>query len=426
MPKNFQLIVLGVFVFLAVLAVLIFSGVFSRQQAEELTTGPVVVWGTIPTSALGSVRNELGSLPFVYQEVAEDQFEQKFIEALASGEGPDLVVISESFIYEHGSKLYPITFENLPEREFRESFTDAGEVFIQGGQIYALPLLLDPIMMYWNRALFKNAGVARYPVNWVEFNTLPEKLTKKDASGAILESAVALGGSKNITHAKEILSTLVLQTGDPIVDTSGPEPQVVLGSLPGDSAASALRFYAEFANPLRSSYSWNSSLPNSRDAFAAESVAMYFGLASDYRTISRKNPHIDFDIATVPQSSSPRAVRTTFTHVYGVAIVKNSQNLAKAFEVAWFMVFRDFAEKLSEALLLPPARRDLLEKGSQDRVLSVTYDSAIIARTWLDPNPLESVTVFRTMIDGATSGEFNFSEAIATGRSLLGALFGKK
>ena len=77
---------------------------------------------------------------------------------------------------------------------------------------------------------------------------------------------------------------LSLQAGDDIVVRGEDDIFVpVLGDFKdgGISAAeSAIRFYTEFANPSRQTYSWNRSLPEAQRAFIGNQVAMYFGFAS--------------------------------------------------------------------------------------------------------------------------------------------------
>ena len=68
---------------------------------------------------------------------------------------------------------------------------------------------------------------------------------------------------------------------------------------------------------------------------------------------------------------------------------------------------------LAAAFNLPPVRRDLLAQKPTDAVLSVLYDAAIRARTWLDPRPEDSDNAFKHAVDGVSSGRVGVSEAIS-------------
>ena len=50
---------------------------------------------------------------------------------------------------------------------------------------------------------------------------------------------------------------------------------------------SVLTYYTDFANPLKSVYSWNRSFSSSRDAFLAQNLAVYFGPGSEIEYITR-------------------------------------------------------------------------------------------------------------------------------------------
>ena len=57
---------------------------------------------------------------------------------------------------------------------------------------------------------------------------------------------------------------------------------------------SVLKFYTDFADPLKDVYSWNKSFSNSRDAFSAENLVFYLGYASELQSLINKNPNQNF------------------------------------------------------------------------------------------------------------------------------------
>jgi len=91
-----------------------------------------------------------------------------------------------------------------------------------------------------------------------------------------------------------------------------------------------MRFYTEFSKSNKDSYTWNRSLPPSRSMFEAGDLALYFGYASEYKAIKLKNPHLNFDVAMMPQVG-PTATKLTFGRMYGVGVVSASKNQAGAF-----------------------------------------------------------------------------------------------
>lgn len=429
MPRsNFQIILLLAFGFFAVIAIFIFSGTIPLFKSNEGISGNVLIWGTLPQSAmdpvLGEIAEENSDVKIEYVEKTPSNFDKEFIEALASGSGPDLFLLSQDYILRYSNKIFAIPYTSLSEREFKDTYVQEGELYLTGDGILALPLSLDPMVMYWNRDIFSSEGVATPPSYWDELPALAAKLTKKDAAGNITRSAVALGDYKNVNYAKDIIATLFLQLGNSIVarDAEGKPRETLAESEAGARLGeSVLRFYTEFADPAKPTYSWNRSISSSKQAFIAGRAGLYFGYASEILELREKNPHLNFDVARIPQVRDAKA-KANFGRLQGMAITKASQNPRAAFYVAGLLSSSEFAGMLSENLYLPPARRDLLSVKPSDPYLSIFYDNALTARAWLDPSPFETDAVFGETINNILSGRFRPSEALGAMRDELRTL----
>ena len=97
---------------------------------------------------------------------------------------------------------------------------------------------------------------------------------------------------------------LILQTGNDIIERTDEGLESVINravDITGSPAESAVRFFMEFSNPSKRTHSWNRGMPESKDTFSAGDLAVYFGLASELSDISLKTPHLNFDVAVVPQ-----------------------------------------------------------------------------------------------------------------------------
>ena len=279
----------------------------------------------------------------------------------------------------------------------------------------ALPILVDPLVMYWNRSLFNAASLALPPKAWDELVDLSTKLTKTDPSFSVLQSTIALGGYENVTNAKEILATLVMQAGNPIttrIPTQGVESilsdRLGFAEAPADSA---IRFYTEFANPVKLVYSWNRALPASLDMFLRGDLALYLGFASELLDIQEKNPNLNFDVARVPQVSDG-PTKSTFGKFYGIALMKQSDNVGGAFQAAFALSGAQAGQLWSDKFLLSPVRRDLLAQKPTDAFKSIFYTEALIAHGFLDPSPTETDGILGTMISDIASGRRGVSQAV--------------
>jgi ABC-type glycerol-3-phosphate transport system substrate-binding protein len=303
-------------------------------------------------------------------------------------------------------------------------FIQAAEIYMRQNGVVAVPYAIDPMVMYWNRDLFDNASITVVPTFWDEFLTLAPKLTTRDQKTQdITQSAIAFGEYANVANAKDILAMLFLQTGDPIVRMNSqwyPVGDLLKQDgeylIPDQDVISALRYYMDFSNPLKSIYSWSRALPNSRDQFLKGGLAVYFGYASEYKVLKEKNPHLNFAVAPVPQTRGT-TVEITFAKMHGLAVLKSSTNKATAFVAVQKLLESDYSGAFASQFGLPPVRRDLLNVQQTDAVMSVLYDSAIRARTWLDPRPEATEGFFKTAIESISSGRNDVTQSV----SVLGA-----
>jgi ABC-type glycerol-3-phosphate transport system substrate-binding protein len=432
--NNFQTILVAIFLAFFVFAVLIFSGLIkidNKSGSGSDLQGKVLIWGTLTSSDFKNVFEEANdsknnSLSVNYIKKSSDTYEQDLIEAFAKGNAPDIFIISEDMIGKFENFSYVIPFENYPERTFRDSFIDGAEIFLSKKGLIALPILVDPVVMFYNKTLFTNEGLATVPKYWDELFDLSSKLTKKTGDGVISQSMIALGRYDNIEHSKEILSTLFLQNGSKILERVEDDKDRVKysPSLSEKSESSmnpvvnVLNFFLEFSNPTLSAYSWNRSLSSSFDMFTSGREAMYIGMASDLFKIQETNPNLSFDVTEVLQTKGLKA-KTTYGKFYAFMINKNSKNLATSYAFAMKLSSKENAGNFSKALSLPPVLRSLLASKPSDSYLTTFYNSAIFSKSWIDYDPKKSDIIFEEMIQNILSNKLNVDSAVGKAEDQL-------
>ena len=428
--SPFQIILLVASGIIIVVGVLLFA--FSKSK-ESQEAGTVIVWGSLPNEVFIPMYDFLKNEKKIeqnieYKYIEPSKFDNEFTTALAEGVGPDLVLITDDKLIRHEKKLFQISYEFYTERLFKDTYIEAGEIFTDEKGVFAFPITVDPLVMYWNRATFTEKGISLPPKFWDEVLTVAPQLIETETDLSIKKSAVALGEYSNINNSKQILSTLFLQAGNKIIQRNRvDEPGTPVFSVIFDQkldyavapSQAALNFYTQFANPSRTVYSWNRSMPASIDAFIAGDVAMYFGFASEFATIREKNPNLNFDVAIIPQSRTGN--RATYARVMALAIPKTTPNVERAFALIRNMTASDSVAVLADAMFLPPVKRDLLAKKPDNAFMQTFHDSALIAKSVYDFNPEQSEEVFRRMVESIVSGRLTSSEAIlrATGEIKL-------
>src|SRR3989338_2500397 len=424
--NPFQVVILGLFIAAIVGGVIVLATTKSKNRGSGIH---VVIWGTVAQESFNYATEEItrgtDGYKITYIEQRPENFDQKLIEALASGSGPDAIILPQDLILRYRDKISPIPYSAVPLRTFKDSFIEESELFLHPLGILAMPFSVDPLVMYWNRDILTNAGIANPPQFWDEFIALAKNLTVKDQSLNIIKSAVALGEYSNITNAKEIIATLFLQAGNPItnLDNNG---LLVSTLYPATlSSIGAINFYTDFANPIKPDYSWNLSLPSSLDFFIAGDLAFYFGFASEISKIRDKNPNLNFDMSYFPQPRKA-SVLITFGRMQGIALLASSRNWQDAFAAVLAITSsKNPIARWSINTGLPPVRRGVLSANPSDPYQEILYNSALRSRAWLDPNPLRSKTIFQDMIEFVTSGQFEVGRAIETaGKNLTNAAKG--
>ncbi len=366
-------------------------------------------------TTLRSSDKTFASVSYVQKNPAT--YDSDLLNAMASGQGPDLFLVSQTHVASFADKITPIPYSALSQAQFTSSFIDEGQIFLTPNGSLALPFSVDPLVMYWNRDLYATAGVAQVPAYWNDFLTTSPKITSLDKNSNLIQAAVGLGTWANIANAKAILSSLFMQAGDSIVARSTSGALVATfgqtpANAPANPAESALRFYTEFANPSKTSYSWNASLPQSTEAFVGGTLATYFGFASEYSSLAARNPNLSFGVALLPQLQG-NSTRITFANMTGLAISRSAANPNGALAVAKALTGQQAISLLAEAVPLPPVRRDVALDTSGNAAMQVFVQSSLISHAWLDPNPARTDTLFKTMVEQVLSGATEPAGAVA-------------
>ncbi len=426
--SKFQIIVIGIFVVCIIAGVALFATYKGKDSSTALPA--ITVWGTFPSGVFGTLLSQLNSsratvLAVNYVEMPAANFDKNFIEALARGQGPDAILIPQDMLLRHGDKIIPIPATILTERDFRNTYVQEAELYLSPArEALALPFTLDPLVMYWNRDIYTNAGIATYPRFWDEFDGITSKIDLKDVNSNIRRSAIALGEFSNINNAREILGALLMQNGNPVtfVDTRGEGVVSALGDgqYSGiQSSTPAVTFFTQFSNPRNPRYSWNRSLPSSKSWFLSGSLATYFGFSSELFDIMAKNPNLNFDVAPFPQDRKGKN-RVTYGSMYGFSIVRSASNPTNTFNSLQILTAPDSLALLNKISFLPPVRRDMLATGSTDPYQSIFYDSALISRGWLDMSFSKTYGIFQNMVESISSGKETVYSAIQTAHDQLG------
>jgi len=141
------------------------------EKPPELT---LTVWGVENRSVFQGLQADYEKLrPNVrvdYEQLNPATYEQELINALAAGQGPDVIMLHSSWLPKHFNKIVPVSDAQLNLKTLRELFPSVAEQnFAPDGPIYALPLYIDTLALFYNQDIFDKNGVAVPPKDWLEF-----------------------------------------------------------------------------------------------------------------------------------------------------------------------------------------------------------------------------------------------------------------
>lgn len=384
----------------------------------------ITIWGTFPTNTFTQYVSTINSslaqqITVNYVEKKPDTLSRDFVNALALGQGPDVLLITADMILPQQNKLTFIPYSALPQRTFMESYIDEADVYMSSDGLLAVPFTVDPLVMYWNRDTFNAAGIASYPKYWDEFTGtsqnmgLIQKLTSKDQNGNLRKTALAMGNFSNITNARELLGSLFLQKGNRVtVMNNQGFMQSTLKTSDSVNISPALKFFSDAVNPLSVNYSWNRGMQNDKTAFLSGTLATYFGFASELSDIRNKNQNLNFDVAPLPQSRTSSDKSAAYGKMYGFSLVRASQNLNTSYQVIAILTSPQNLATLSSDMYIPSVRNDIIAQGSSDPYITIFNQAALIAKTWLDIDPIQSRNLLSSMVDSVTSGQKTADQAL--------------
>ena len=447
---------------------MLLSGCGFRPSATEGYKIPLEIWGVFDdTDAYANIISEYRKLnPYIgdiqYRKLSPETYKEDLIDAFASGKGPDIFMIRNSWRPDFEDKTAAAPAGTILEKDYRDAFVDvvAADFISTENKIFGIPLSVDSLALYYNKDIFNAAGITKAPETWEEVADIARRLTVLDQFGNMTRSGIALGTGTNINRSSDILTTLMLQLGVTTQDQSGK-----VGFAQAE-AAQAFDFYNQFARITSPNYSWNARQHYSIDAFYEGTTAMMINYSWQNDTLVQKNAKLNIGVAPLPQFKKDTPVN--MANYWGFAVSKSKavdamkftpsnsstvvsaekQNEVRVLEAWQFLKFlalsgekktitltnglvgttkefpltldptKDYLEKTHK----PAARRDLIATQKNDVVLSPFAYGNLIAKNWYRGNPEAADGILIDMIDSVGRGEKTVADALSTAANRINLL----
>jgi len=425
-PKRRLVILASLLLIGGVTFIVIRSNLQSRIDVAR-PKAELTMWGVLSADEMdllngGYTAKEPG-VTLTYTQIPKEQYETRLLNALASGQGPDIVMIHNHNLTKEADKLVPApqgvvglaTVQDLYPRVVEEEFIDPQ------GAIYALPIYLDTLALFYNKELLDQAGIAELPKTWEEFQAMIPKLRELKNNGQIVRAAAALGGSaKTVPTGIDLLQLLLLQNGA-LSDLNGDSIQTLTPSFANGAGENAFNFYLSFGNSGSSVYTWNDGQGDYLESFSAGKTAMIFDYRDRMSEIKRRAPFLKFGVAAMPQLTKSASVN--YPDYWGLAVSKQSKfpNEAWGF-IADTLTDQGLMQDYMQNAGRPPALRTLIGLVADIPEVGVFAKQALTARSWRQADEVAIRDIFSRGIVRVTSGQTSPFQALNEIQDQVGVL----
>jgi len=417
------------------------SGEEGPQKLEEIN---LVYWRVKDerddfAELIDQFNQRYSHINITYRQIREEVYEETLWKAWAKDEGPDIFSIPSTWLGKYQEMISPIplkgpikmqrevmvgTIKKEPQvREetdnmyglidLKQNFVDLiSEDVVVNDQIYGLPLSMDILVLYYNQDMLNNAAIPYPPATWQSFAEQVAKLVIEDREGEILQAGASLGGAENIRYLTDIISLLMLQNGTTMVQQNQAvfyEPPVEDPSyFPG---IEALRFYTDFADSSKNIYTWNETLPESREAFINNKTAFYIGYYSDLPYIRTQAPKLNFGIAPVPQIAGSLK-KINFADYWLETVSRKTAHPDACWAFLKFVTQPENAQYFLSKTGYPTAHKDWINAQLEDVDLAPFAQGVLTAQSWYKGKNYPLVKeAFQRMVRDVLEGSKTYLEA---------------
>lgn len=424
--RQILIIVGGV---IAIIVVVVVFGVVLKPPS--CTPAALEVWGVYDEPAAFSdliktyeKQNKCVSVKYVKKDF--NTYGTDLLNAFASDKAPDIFMIHNTWLPQYKDKIKELPETLMTFQNFRDTFVEVAESDLtDSNKIYGLPLYVDTLALYYNKNYFNTAGISFPPETWSQLIADLDKLTKRNSTGAIERAGISLGTSENVNRSTDILALLMLQNGTKMVSDDKKfanfNKVVLLEQGTYYPGSDALRFYTEFSNPSKRTYTWNRRMPYSINAFVDGKTAMMINYSHHIATIKAKSPYLNFGISTMPQLDG-RKFDINYANYWAASVSKKTKSPDEAWKFLIYLTNKENSQKYLEKTKKPVARRDLVDWQNNDLQLSVFAKQSLTAKSWYQIDSSKIETIFSQAIDSVVLGTSSVGAAIDTANAQVNLL----
>jgi multiple sugar transport system substrate-binding protein len=318
-----------------------------KQETVKPVTIKLGMWSSSPAEKkivddqIAKFKEKYPNIDVQIETIVGD-YMQKLQTELASNTAPDIFYLDSMPAPQLMSSgvLEPlddyIKKYNVDVNDFEPALLSA---FQWDGKTYGLPKDFNTLALFYNKDMFKAAGINEPPKTWEELRDVAKKLTKDGVKGLVLSADLAR------------FDAFINQNGGSVYQ----DGKVTL-NLPEN--AQALDFYVSLITkdkvadtPQNMGEGWNG------DAFAAKKAAMAIEGGWMIPFLKEKAPDLNYGIAELPAGKQKSTMAFTVAYVMN----KNSKHKDEAFKLIEFLTGKEGQQFVVDSGLALPSRKSMQE-----------------------------------------------------------------
>lgn len=251
----------------------------------------------------------------------------KFLTAATTGQVPDVIVWDRfrTALYAPKNVLAPIDSYITRDKVRRADFYgEALKELSYGGKTYGLPLTVDARAIFYNKTMFREAGL-QPPRTWAELQQAAIKLTKRDASGKLVRAGILL-------NDVGLFNMWLQQAGGSMLTSDGKKT-----NFNNAAGLRVLDYWNQLINVNKVyELGFGQGEANAQDPFVTGKTAMVFTgpwSIDGYRKYGK-----DLDFGIIPPPAGPTGARGSVMGGFGLAIPQASRQKDAAWTfIKWWL-----------------------------------------------------------------------------------------
>lgn len=146
------------------------------------------IWGRSLKEAIAEFERQNPGIKVSHDPTALGTRDVKFTTAIRGGAGPDVFALDVNPVKQYIANGWVRDISEFVKKEGGDAFlsdfySNTLEPVREGGKIYGIPKNVVAMVLIYNEAMFRDAGIDKAPETWAEFREAAKKLTKATTAG---------------------------------------------------------------------------------------------------------------------------------------------------------------------------------------------------------------------------------------------------